>query len=341
MKPFLMIVFVIVLGLPAASVPIRADEIRKEVLEAELKRQWDGLGSFAFHCETCLLDEDNKPDRSQGANQLDFAWTADGRRMMKIQAKSSVAPDTLIDWTTQDARRKYHILPFNLHPNIIDRLVILPKSGGVDEYRDTMAPPLWFFFANGKPLHKSISGAAKVEPSDRSNLGSKSVLVQLLGDKELKFFLDPDRDWLPSVVEIDGHRRFRATRIKRVNGRYFPTEIVQEGFALGDTTRDITYVTDLKMNVPFNEDVFHPPSLPDGAYIDDKINNKYTIRGGRAARDKLVASVAASHVARVSSEPPITASSEPPNRQWAIMMGGLSTVVLIVAVVLIRSRSMP
>jgi hypothetical protein len=302
----------------------------RESLRRISKELWDSLDTFAFRSEDYPVNTQGQPDRTRGYNRFDFTMASGGRRAM---IATGVLPDGIvsIENMREDGRRTYRVMPFEDHPDAIERLIITNQVDTEDHYQGMMTMALWFLMPAGRPLYAHFDAGATLEIGQDDEHRDQVVLIIKDGERPVRCVLDSGHDWLPNRIILgDGVEEFQATSYARDNGRWFPEKILNTARSRGREEVTGCTVTNLRINRPVAATTFAPPALPKGAVVVDRIEGRSEPVGGLAAfkahRQKHGEPTSSS-----TTERPLVAPQSHNSTPWSLIIALGSTLVLIVA----------
>jgi hypothetical protein len=202
------------------------------------------------------------------------------------------------------------------------------------------------------PFEKLVSEAARWTKAERSLIGDKELIViglhfsgtkQIPNSWDVEVYFDPAVNYLVrKVIYVDEGSKGPFRREDEVlqfkecaPGLYFPEKI--EGWSGTATNRDFHYVTvisDIRLNQPLPDDVFHF-NFPNGVYLSDGIrgtNYRVGSKGNRISPEIPFGKIPPPPVGAVAQVVPGSETQEEPKpiTRWILP---LSVGILVLAAI--------
>lgn len=313
-----------------AELPDRAE------LAAILEHQWSSLVDLEFESEEPAYDGWGKLLFTQ---RMHLGYGAGGRWLTSVSIIKDGVPADQSEMR-EDGKLRYQFQYLPGRSDVIHALVITRPQNKPREYRGGMCQALWAFLPGGRPLADRLADAATQLAPVTLESGKEGLkLTAEYRGRSLEIQLDPEHDFLPCRVRLEGSFTLRVTRFGEDNGRYFPIEGEEESERANGPARRTFLVKTLRINRNLPASHFGMPNLDDGVPIIDQVkgNNRVPGRPGarKVPRDRQ-APIPESLVISKDAKPTLLIAPQEPARSspWPWIVGGISLSLLTGALLL-------
>ncbi len=294
-------IIVSVLAAVSCSAALGHDLTEAEVME-RCRLAWESLETLQFTCSHFNVEGD-RVAYDRGSTRSEF-WQAPGGKRALVEWGVHPDREELMQNFRQDGRRRYTLICYPDHPEVVKDIGIEVQPDTADRYVGYMNFALWLLMPGGKPVHIHLAEGGRLAPYEGEGSGERVLVVSKFQGKPLRMVVDPERDWLPVEVAIEGGMRIVATRFEKDNGRWFPvdggmvrpkTVIVSPNGEIKKYTGnelDVRQfeVSEFHINRPIPASRFELPRLEDGVRSLDVTKRKTRVeyQGGKSAYEERV-----------------------------------------------------
>lgn len=343
----------IILALPTCSSATETDLSVNDVME-RCRLAWRSLETLQF-TQSEFNVENDRIARERGFTRYEFSQASGGKRSLVVWG---VYPDReeLVENFRQDGRRRYTIVPYDGHPEVAEKIGINIQPDSDDYYEGTMSSLLWLIVPAGKPAYVHLEEGGRLVADHQDNDGGLIAVQSTFKEQPLLILIDPERDWLPVKVEIEGSMSIVATKFDTDNGRWFPVEgrmtkrqtvIIKPDGTIEENPGNQTIehyfkVASFRINQPLASSSFSLPRVENGVMMVDMTGREVRteVQGGESAYQERAARYSPpSNTTDDALADPITASRKKSAWLNAYSFIGLGVAALLAALGVLMHKS--